>query len=84
MNLNYYYGYIKSFYYKNLDINQIIHIITQISSALSYLHSKNIINRDIKPGNIMIRHHTLSVKIIDFGFANYEDPNYCTGYIITR
>lgn len=84
MNLSEYYRYFKSFYNKNLELTQIIHIIMQISSALAYLHSKNIIHRDIKPENIMIDPHTLTAKLIDFGFAKYQDPNKCTGYMVTR
>jgi serine/threonine protein kinase len=41
----------------------------QICSALSYLHSINIMHRDIKPENIMVDPITLNVKLIDFGFS---------------
>ena len=84
MNLSEYYRYFKSIYNKNLDINQITHLMIQISSAIAYLHSKHIIHRDIKPENIMIDPNTKKIKIIDFGFARYKDQHCYTGYMVTR
>jgi serine/threonine-protein kinase len=45
-----------------------IDICTQICSALSFSHSKQIVHRDIKPENIRIL-DGLKVKIMDFGIA---------------
>lgn len=43
-------------------------IIKQIASALAYLHSKDILHRDIKPQNFKIRPDG-SVIMLDFGIA---------------
>ncbi|KAL1894164.1 cAMP-dependent protein kinase catalytic subunit [Sporothrix stenoceras] len=40
----------------------------EVTLALEYLHSRNIIYRDLKPENLLLDHHG-HLKITDFGFA---------------
>ncbi len=46
----------------------------QLCDALSYLHSKGIVYRDMKPGNVMLMNDG-TVKIIDFGIAREYSPD---------
>lgn len=56
---------------KAVDLNerQYTHVISEISKALSYVHSKGIVHRDIKPSNVLVNKHGL-VKVSDFGIAH--------------
>ncbi len=50
-----------------------LQIFIQAASGFGYAHSKGIIHRDVKPGNIMLLNQPdamgASVKIVDFGIA---------------
>ena len=45
----------------------------EICEALSYLHARGIIHKDLKPSNILVTHTGGSVKIIDFGLSDASD-----------
>ncbi len=48
-------------------------IIKELCNALSYIHCKGIIHRDLRPENIMITNNGNHVKLIDFGYADSCD-----------
>ena len=48
--------------------------LLQISEGLQFIHSQNIIHRDIKPQNIMVDPQTDLLKITDFGIS-YDNDN---------
>ena len=54
-----------------------IRIMVQIMRGLAFLHSKDIVHRDIKPGNILVKsesNNTAIVKLGDFGLSKILDP----------
>ncbi|TDT72406.1 serine/threonine protein kinase [Hypnocyclicus thermotrophus] len=59
---------------EDMKEKEIYHIFYQIAEGIKYLHSKNIIHKDLKPKNILINNKN-KVKIIDFGIADYLKDN---------
>jgi serine/threonine-protein kinase len=56
---------------KNIDIRK---TIKELSIAVSFLHSNNLIHRDIKPNNILIAPNG-SVRLSDFGLSVTNDTD---------
>jgi serine/threonine-protein kinase len=59
-----------------LDVSAAAAILEPILGALSVAHAKNILHRDIKPGNVfLVRHGDAppTIKLIDFGIAKRLD-----------
>jgi len=52
-----------------LNESEAIHYIRQVGAALSVMHANNLLHRDVKPENIILRQGTQSVVLIDFGIA---------------
>ncbi|CAM8904107.1 hypothetical protein QQ045_011092 [Rhodiola kirilowii] len=61
------------------------YFIFQLLRGLKYLHSANILHRDLKPGNLLINANC-ELKICDFGLARTSRSNgqFMTEYVVTR
>lgn len=56
------------FSFKPLTFYEAVQILFDISSGVSYAHSKGVLHRDLKPGNVLISKKG-EVKLADFGTA---------------
>lgn len=78
------------------DLNQIIrsdqplnddhgqYFLYQILRGLKYVHSANVLHRDLKPGNLFVNVNC-DLKIGDFGLARTtSETDFMTEYVVTR
>eukprot|EP00877_Chromochloris_zofingiensis_P009371 jgi/Chrzof1/4688/Cz14g22250.t1 len=56
----------------DLDVRSYMY---QLLAALNYTHSKGIMHRDVKHGNVLIDHSTKQLKLIDWGLADFYFPH---------
>ena len=55
---------------KNIDLGEKLSLMVQVCKGVEYAHSKGVIHRDIKPGNIFVLTDG-HVKLLDFGVARF-------------
>ncbi len=48
-------------------------VLMQLLDAVEYLHSRQLVHHDLKPGNILITRNGGNVKLIDFGLSDTDD-----------
>jgi len=53
----------------DLNYDELMKILFQILNAVKYIHSKNVLHRDLKSGNILLNRQNYQIKICDFGLA---------------
>ncbi len=67
---------------RQLPLTMMLSIVSQVCIGLHYAHRRNIIHRDIKPGNVVLLPDG-SIKLVDFGIAKYgNDRQTRTGMVI--
>jgi serine/threonine-protein kinase len=57
---------------RRMNLLEKVRVIIDVCNGLSYAHQRNVIHRDIKPGNIMVLNDG-TAKIVDFGIARIGD-----------
>ena len=55
-----------------LPIPMAVQILSEVASALAYAHKRGVINRDVKPANIMLDDGGWAV-VADFGIAKVTE-----------
>jgi len=72
---------------QGLSDDHVQYFLYQILRGLKYMHSANILHRDLKPGNLLVNANC-DLRICDLGLARVMDPadvlRDMTEYVITR
>jgi serine/threonine protein kinase len=53
-----------------LPYADVLRVWIEVASALAYAHSRGVVHRDLKPGNIVLT--AAGAKLVDFGLARWE------------
>ena len=56
-----------------LDLDVRLALWDEVAAAVSSAHRQLVVHRDLKPGNVLVRHDG-AVKLLDFGIAKLLDP----------
>src|SRR5262249_4232028 len=62
---------------ERLSVGESARIVAEVASALHHAHSKGVVHRDVKPGNILINENKSAI-LGDFGLAITEDEQLVT------
>ncbi|KZT69215.1 kinase-like protein [Daedalea quercina L-15889] len=61
--------------YRSLTELEIKQYVFQILRALEFAHSRGIMHRDVKPGNIVFDREQRKLRLIDWGLAEFYHPD---------
>ena len=64
-------------YFQKIKLNerQKLDLMIQIAEGIEFLHRKDIIHRDVKPGNILVSANPAVAKLTDFDLSKFLDPD---------
>jgi len=60
--------------YQTLSDMDIRYYLYELLKALEYSHSQGVMHRDVKPHNVMIDHENRTLRLIDWGLAEFYHP----------
>jgi serine/threonine protein kinase len=55
-----------------MDISRAAHYVKQAAAGLQYAHERNLVHRDIKPGNLLVNRKG-TLKVLDMGLARFTE-----------
>lgn len=63
---------------KLLEVDEAVRIVRDACHGLDYAHRAGVVHRDVKPGNLLVAHDSLTTKLADFGIAKAAEQTRIT------
>jgi serine/threonine-protein kinase len=57
------------------DVPRALHVLAQLAYAVHHAHSRGVVHRDLKPGNLIVAPDD-TLKVLDFGMAKIVAPDH--------
>ncbi|HEY0252166.1 MAG TPA: protein kinase [Kofleriaceae bacterium] len=54
---------------RQLELPLALHLLGQLAYAVHHAHSRGVVHRDLKPGNLIVTGEDATLKVLDFGMA---------------
>jgi serine/threonine-protein kinase len=54
---------------------RVVHLLAQLAHAVHHAHSRDVVHRDLKPGNLVVCGADETLKVLDFGMAKIVAPD---------
>jgi serine/threonine protein kinase len=61
---------------QRLDVARTLHLLGQLAYASHHAHSRGVVHRDLKPGNMIVLGDDETLKVLDFGLAKIVVPDH--------
>ncbi len=68
----------------SISDNEKLKLMLDIAKGVEYLHSKNVIHRDVKPNNILVNGSPATAKLTDFDCGKFLEEDYSTSMMTSN